>query len=285
VIEMIKNVLYLASGVAIGYYVAHRRLEGYFNERLDKEIDDAKSFYKEKYRRKAAQDIVQDPEFFEDAVKAAKALKEYQGLDVSPDLLAEELTDTFLREEERAAEADEEEEGDGEEDDAPPEVEEPDTSEPESEEEEDDDAGFQKPVGPPVSIIPEQATGVGTVNYNRISTAPKEPTDQEKEAAYVPEVIDKEAFINGDSGFEQSTVTYFAGDDVLANDRDLVITADARETFLGPEIFELLKADPEARGGADAVYVRNTLRSREFEIILSPGKYSDEVGEVVYATG
>ena len=136
---------------------------------------------------------------------------------------------------------------------------------------------------PPVSIVPEQVPG--KVNYNAISTAPKEPTEQEKEAAYVPETIEKEAFINGDSGFDQSTLTYFAGDDVLANDRDQVITADAREAFLGTEIFDLLRADPEARGGADAVYVRNTLRSREFEIVLSPGKYSEEVGEVVYATG
>lgn len=293
---MIKNVLYLASGVAIGYYVAHRRLEGYFNERLASAEDDAKEFYRLKYERKAAQDFVSDPEFMEGAIKAAEALSEYAGVKVDPEVLAEELTETFRREEEQAAEEDDEEEE--------PEEDEWDRSRAEHETEKelvdeqaeeadeapwakwsktlDDPTGSPKPA-PPVTIVPDQPAG--RVNYNAISTASKEPTKEEKEAAYVPETIEKEAFINGDSGFEQSTLTYFAGDDVLANDRDQVITADAREAFLGTEIFDLLRAEPEARGGADAVYVRNTLRSREFEIVLSPGKYSEEVGEVVYATG
>lgn len=279
---MIKNFLYLASGVAIGYYAAHRRLEGHFNERLATAEEDAKEFYRMKYERKAAQDVVENPEFLKAAIKATDALAEYAGVTVNPKVLAEDLTETFRREEEQAAEADEEEESE----DFDPEPEDESTEEGPwakwSKTLEGDGEPITKPA-PPVSIVPQQPAG--KVNYNAISTADKAPTEQEKEAAYVPETIDKEAFINGVSGFEQSTLTYFAGDDVLANDRDQVITADAREAFLGTEIFELLKAEPEARGGADAVYVRNTLRSREFEIVLSPGKYSEEVGEVVYATG
>jgi hypothetical protein len=269
VIEMVKNVLYLASGVAIGYYVAHRRLERYFDERLEREIEDVKEFERLKYQRKAAKDYVQDPEFFEAAVKAAESLKIYEGATIGPAVMTQEMTEADLRDEEQAAEAAEAE----------------DEEESEEDLEDEPDTAFEDPVtkvAPPVLIVPEQATG--SVNYNRISTAPKEGSPEAKEVEYVPEVIPMGEFVNNDSGFEQITMTYYIADDRLANIYDQVFTEDDRQADLSPETFELLKS-PEARGGANTVYIRNDLRQKEFEIIVSRGAYSDEVGEVVYATG
>lgn len=281
---MIKNVLYLASGVAIGYFVAVRHLEKDYHERLKSEIDDVKEEERLKYRRKAAQDYVSDPAFLEDAVKAAEALNLYQGVTADPSVFVEEMTETKRLEEEQAAEADEEEveqEPDLEDDGTYPE--EPPAEDGQWEKWSKTLSGEDDPKPtPPVSIIPEQPSGA--VNYNRISTAPKEPTTAEKEAAYVPEVIDKDVYDVNDSGYEQTTLTYYVGDDRLANIYDQVFTDDDRLAVLSPEIFALLKS-PEARGGENVVYIRNDVRQREFEIIVSNGMYSDEVGDVVYATG
>jgi hypothetical protein len=257
VIEVIKNVLYLASGVAIGYFLAYRQLEKSFDERLYREVDDARIFYRTEAKRKTAENYVSDPEFFEQAVRAAEALKVYEGVTIQ---------EPVTEEEEPPAE-----EGDK---DDPIDVdqwaqwsntlvEEP-----------------EKPK-PPVSILSDETTGA--VNYNAISTTSKDKVIAEELDSGV-EVIEKQPFIDGDSGFDQTTVTYFVGDDMLANDHDQVISLEARELFLGSDIFNLLKADPEARGGEDVVYVRNSQRKREFEIIVNSDSYSNIVGDIVYAS-
>lgn len=282
---MAKYLFWMAGGVlggiAIGYSMAMRRHEAYFEERLDKATEDAKDFYRRKYEKKA-KEAGEDPEFTKAAIQAAEALQEYQGISVGPSILTEELTETFRREEERAAEEDEaEDEGDDEEDDESP--------EPDGE----DDGTYPEPspeavVKPPAPmterrIIPGQPKPPLT-NYNQIS-AKKEPTTEEKESEYSPETISSADFVNGDSGLNQSTVTYFHKDRVLANDRDQIISDEARKAILGSEIEALLAAGPEAMGGETTLYIRNTQVGREIEIVWSPGAYSDEVGEPIYATG
>ncbi|QEQ93921.1 hypothetical protein SEA_KARDASHIAN_56 [Streptomyces phage Kardashian] len=273
-IEMVKYLLCIAGGamggIAIGYSIATRRHEADFIERLDKATDDAKDFYRRKYEKKA-QEEGEDPEFTKAAIRAAEALQEYQGITIGPSVLAQELTESFRREEERAAEEDEDPED--EEDDESP--------EPEVEEE-----AIVKPPAPMMErrIIPGQPKPPLT-NYNQVSTPPKEKTTEQKEAEYVPETISKDDFINGVSGLNQSTVTYFQGDHILANERDQIITDEARRAILGTEIEELLKAGPEAMGGETTLYIRNTQVGREIEIVWSSGAYSDEVGDPIYASG
>jgi len=271
---MVKNLLCLAGGVAIGYYVAHSRLEKTFHERLKKETDDAKEFFRLKYAKKAAADYVNDEEFMKEAIRAADALSAYVGVPVDATALVEDLSEAVERDQPDIPEDEPtDSEGDpGEE-----------YWENWKKEHEADKAAEESKPAPPVVVVPEQA--VGAVNYNRISTdavKKEDPAEAKVEFTVVP--IDQEEYDGNAFGFEQTTVTYFAGDDRLANMHDQVITEDAREKFLGAEIFELLKT-PEARGGQDTVYARNVPRRREFEIIISPGNYTDEVGEVVYATG
>ena len=276
-IEVVKNILYLASGVAIGYYVAHKRLENLYNERVDKADQDAKEFYRLKYE-KQAREAGEDPQFTEAAIRAAEALRDYQGLDVGPEVLVQELTETFRREEEEAAEKEGEE--DSEEDD-----------DPEVEVEADPKSSILKVtirdstpvVRFPVPVIPEQS---GPVDYNKISTPGVETTSTaEKEAAYSPEVIEGDAFINNVSGFDQYTVTYYSGDQILANEREEIISEEARLAILGDEVLQILNAGPEAMGGESTLYVMNSERNKEFEIIWHPRSYADEVGDPIYASG
>jgi len=225
VIEVVRNLACLAGGVAIGYFVAHTRLEKIFRERLYKEVDDSKEFFRLKYEKKVEDD--------EKLKEANEALKSYAVTSTDSEATPDEEHEEFT------------------------------------------------PVAPSVPIVPEQA--VGKVDYHRISTKAKEnPDDTKVRFNVVP--IDKKEFDENDLGFEQSEMTYFAGDDILSNVRDEAITQEARDEILGTEIFDLLKS-PEARGGSNEVYARNVPRKREFLIYISSGNYTDEVGEVVYADG
>lgn len=260
---MYKNVLYLASGMAIGYYIAHRRvleLENTFAERLDKEIEDFKEFYDEKAKRKKAKEYAEDPEFFNYAVEAAEALSVYQGADIGPST----TVDHGVPDEADDVEPDEDD----------------DLKDRAHEDREVDETPEEIVRPKPTVVIHQQAKS--PVNYNLVSTPPKEEPAEESQSI---QTMTEDDFNSGDSGFRQTVTTYFVGDDRLANEGDQVFTDEAREQILNDEILNLLKADPEARGGSDSIYVRNTDRKLEFQIVVSPGSYDDEVGEVVYATG
>jgi hypothetical protein len=271
---MIKYLLCTAGGVAIGYFIAQQRLEDYYNERADRAEDEAKDFYRRQYEAKAKADG-EDPEFTKAAIKAAEALQNYKGISMGPSVLTEELTESFRREEEdRAVEADDIDEG---------------PEEGDSEEDPDPVKKIEALTNPVVkakmmeTIVPEQKTE--PVNYNRVSTPEKAMTTAEKEAVYIPDTIKAGDYINNVSGLDQSTVTYFAGDDILANSNDEIISEEARLMAMGREFQELLKAGPEAMGGDTTLYIRNTNLGREFEIIWSSGSYEDEVGDPIYASG
>lgn len=87
-----------------------------------------------------------------------------------------------------------------------------------------------------------------------------------------PYVISKEEFLQGDQGFEQATLTYYEGDDVLTDDRDAPI--DDTEGVVGnANLFRFgLWSDDK-----NVVYVRNEDKELDFEIVRSTGKYSQEV--------
>lgn len=84
-----------------------------------------------------------------------------------------------------------------------------------------------------------------------------------------PYVIHQDEFIERDSGFDQSTLTYFAGDGVVVDElneqlQDWVST-------LGQLKFGHGTTD------TNAVYIRNEKLQHEFEVLLSSGSYLDEV--------
>lgn len=87
-----------------------------------------------------------------------------------------------------------------------------------------------------------------------------------------PYIITKDEFMNNETSFQQITVTYFNGDDVLADDKDQMI--NDKERTVGE-----INLDKMGYGSDDpnVLYVRNDRMEVEFEILNSDGKYSEEV--------
>lgn len=84
-----------------------------------------------------------------------------------------------------------------------------------------------------------------------------------------PYVLHVTEFINRESGFDQSTLTYFAKDGVVVDElneplEDWVAT-------LGPLKFG------HGTNDRNAVYIRNEKLQHEFEVLLSEGSYAEEV--------
>jgi hypothetical protein len=88
----------------------------------------------------------------------------------------------------------------------------------------------------------------------------------------VPHVIDQETFINNESGWEQSTLTWYVVDEVLADDSDKIV--DDVEGIVGRS-----NLDRFGEGSSDnnIVHVRNPRLNLEFEIVRHNGSYRELV--------
>lgn len=98
----------------------------------------------------------------------------------------------------------------------------------------------------------------------------------EEAEAKQPHEITAEDFKNGDAGYDQSSLTYYAGDDVLAGQSDQKINETSRKHALGEEILGRLK---EGLDDTNLIYVRSPGLEMDFEVLWVEGEYSVEVGE------
>lgn len=87
-----------------------------------------------------------------------------------------------------------------------------------------------------------------------------------------PYILHREEFHTGDAGHDQSTLTYFAGDDVLCDERDTPV--DNRDAMVGDENLEKFGHGSE---DPNVVYIRNEPLGIDFEIVRSEGKFAQEV--------
>lgn len=87
-----------------------------------------------------------------------------------------------------------------------------------------------------------------------------------------PYIIGDEDFLNGDSGFEQVSLTWYAGDEVLLDQSDSVLENVDDAVGRGN-----LDRFGEKSGDPNIVYVRCPKLSLEFEVARSEGRYSVEV--------
>jgi hypothetical protein len=97
-----------------------------------------------------------------------------------------------------------------------------------------------------------------------------------------PYVIHKDEFEEGigderEPEWQQGTLSYFDGDDVLTDERDHVIDAD-RESVVGDA--NLLRFG-HGSGDPNVVYVRNEYMTIDIEIVRSPGLYAEEVHGII----
>lgn len=84
-----------------------------------------------------------------------------------------------------------------------------------------------------------------------------------------PYVIHEDEYISDEMDFKQSTMTYYEGDDVMADSVDTVVYGHAG--LLGPLKFGHGTRDP------NVVYIRNETMQMEWEVLRHHGHYAIEV--------
>ena len=91
-------------------------------------------------------------------------------------------------------------------------------------------------------------------------------------SSLTPYIISKEEFLQAETDFPQSTLTYYAGDDILSDEKDGTI--DDAEFVVGTSN---LQRFGHGSDDGNVVYIRNENLKMDFEIIHSEGKYAVEV--------
>lgn len=125
------------------------------------------------------------------------------------------------------------------------------------------------------SSAPEAVTNVTNI-FNQPQPEVEAEWDYAEETktrnADIPYVIHKDEYTESVDGYEQHTLTYFEGDDVLSNERDQVIEDQDGTIGLGN-----LSKFGKGSGDPNIVYIRNESMKVDIEIVHSDGKFATEV--------
>lgn len=97
-------------------------------------------------------------------------------------------------------------------------------------------------------------------------------TEKEQRSEDFPYVIHQDEYFENDAQYEQVTMTYYEGDDILADEADQPIT-DV-EGNVGEKN---LQKFGHGSGDQNTVYIRNNKRGLDFEVVRSRGKFAEEV--------
>jgi hypothetical protein len=100
----------------------------------------------------------------------------------------------------------------------------------------------------------------------------RETIEDENKDLQTPFVISVEDYMEGEDGFESHTLTYYAKDQQLCDDKDQLIP-DVRQT-VG---FGNLEKFGKMSGNGDTVYIRNYKRQADYEVVRDHGSYREEV--------
>lgn len=84
-----------------------------------------------------------------------------------------------------------------------------------------------------------------------------------------PYVLHKDEFYSEESGYSQTTCTWYAGDDIMVDQEDVPIYN--HDSVVGPLMFGHGSDDP------NVFYVRNDKLKAEYEVLRSTGYYSVDV--------
>lgn len=123
---------------------------------------------------------------------------------------------------------------------------------------------------------PDEDDESSTVNVFLASKPAEEyfdyATEIQNRSSDAPYIITEDEFMENSVEYSQSSLTYYAGDAVLADDRD-------QEIPLVDEVVGKKNLERFGHGSGDAliVFVRNEAMEADFEIALSDGKYAHEV--------
>lgn len=87
-----------------------------------------------------------------------------------------------------------------------------------------------------------------------------------------PYVISIDEFMENEPDYRQISISYFEGDDVLCDDRQIIITD--KEGTVGVQNLDFFG---ELSHNDDILYVRNQILGCDFEVCREPGKYEEVV--------
>ena len=87
-----------------------------------------------------------------------------------------------------------------------------------------------------------------------------------------PYILHEDEFVQNEREYEQTTFTYYEGDDVLCDERDTIV--DDREELVSSELLEKFG---HGSGNKDTLFVRNPVRELDMEITRSSGTFAQEV--------
>jgi hypothetical protein len=113
---------------------------------------------------------------------------------------------------------------------------------------------------------------VALTNYQGMATTdkPKATRPAIDPEAKEPYLIGADEFVNTEVGYEQITVTYYEGDDVMVDEVDEPLTAKRIEECIG-------RGNLAKFGELSVIYVRCEKFNMDFEVVRDTGKYSVEV--------
>lgn len=138
---------------------------------------------------------------------------------------------------------------------------------------------YQKPNNPADIVIKEEVEEVQEVEVRtNIFTATRLDNDFDyaEEVKHrdpeTPYVISHEEFMQNENDYIQNTLTYYAGDDVLADDRETPV-----EDVEGTVGSTNLARFGHGSGDKNVVYIRNERLDLDFEVVYDENKYAEKV--------
>lgn len=96
--------------------------------------------------------------------------------------------------------------------------------------------------------------------------------EEKLRSPHAPYVISKEEFGENEDSYEQVTITYFVGDDVVMDEKEEVI--ENQDEVVGED--NLLRFG-DGSGNPHIVYIRNEKLTLDFEVIKDMNKYSEKI--------
>lgn len=260
---MNRSVEYLvcgAVGAGIGYLFTRRHLEDEFQKRLDGQIENADEFYRLKYEKQLKtmreKDIAESKDILGVLRAGVESVEETHK--EQAEALVQGVTVGDLSKEIAAKK---------------PSV---------LVSEEDLTNTLRNYQGMFKGSEPSETTEI-SYGEAQLARSYAEDTDQNPEELLksmkkLPVIITAEAFFENSTDYKQQTQIYYAGDDILSTESNLIISDGVRRSNLGDEVMEKLKMGLE--GDADVIYVRNRELAMEYEIHRDHRPYTDAVGPI-----
>lgn len=228
------SVVCFAGGAALSFFVTKEKLRTHYEEISQREIAEAKEFYRKLYKAEDYEtpgDVVEklhpqeEPnEYAQDprAVQAAEVLKSYGGHDLRRPVVADTL----------------------------------------------------KKAG----VVVEEEIAISRNVFIEAEAAEQSVTDPDWKAELMsrteeaPYVLSQAEYMENESDWVQVSLTYYEGDEVLADDQDKRI--EDPDDVVG--LYNLARFGHWSND-ENVVYIRNDVRETEFEVVLNHGKYSQIV--------